>query len=116
MKTLKITKRDVTEKKSAVNEIVSCDGVHQVKDGIIFSALFPKACTVQIAGEFNNWQPEQTPMRKVSEDGTWETKLPLTPGTYRYRLVVDGQWQQDPFNEKTEPNPYGELNSVLQVN
>jgi len=28
---------------------------------------------------------------------------------------VDGKWQQDPYNEATEPNPYGELNSVLEV-
>jgi len=116
MKTLKITKRDVTKKKAAVNEIVSCYSVHQVKDGIIFSALYPKAGTVQVAGNFNNWQPKLAPMKKIDENGTWQVKLSLAPGTYCYRLVVDGQWQQDPFNEKTEPNPYGELNSVLQVN
>jgi 1,4-alpha-glucan branching enzyme len=115
MKTLKTIKNKI--KKAVTNqELANAYGVCQCKDGVIFSALYPKACTVQVAGEFNNWQPEQTPMRKIGEDGTWEAMLPLTPGTYRYRLVVDGQWQQDPFNEKTEPNPFGELNSVLQVN
>ncbi|GAG19849.1 unnamed protein product, partial [marine sediment metagenome] len=34
---------------------------------------------------------------------------------YRYRYVVDGQWQQDPYNKHVEQNPYGELNSVLEV-
>jgi hypothetical protein len=28
---------------------------------------------------------------------------------------VDGHWQQDPYNENTEMNPYGEYNSVLEV-
>jgi hypothetical protein len=28
---------------------------------------------------------------------------------------VDGQWQQDPYNERSELNPYGEYNSILEV-
>jgi hypothetical protein len=39
----------------------------------------------------------------------------LAAGRYRYRLVVDGQWQQDPYNETTEQNPFGGLNSILEV-
>jgi hypothetical protein len=30
-------------------------------------------------------------------------------------LVVDGRWQQDPYNERSELNPYGEYNSILEV-
>jgi 1,4-alpha-glucan branching enzyme len=92
----------------------SC-GVHQFKDGVTFTAIFPDANVVQLAGDFNNWQPEQTPMKKIRKDGLWKVKLPLSVGTYRYRLVVDGHWQQDPYNKATESNPYGELNSVVQV-
>jgi len=115
MKKLKNTKNNA--KKPAINKaFAESHGVRQGKDDVIFSVLFPKAGTVQIGGDFNNWQPEQTPMHKIDENGTWKTTVNLTPGTYRYRLVVDGQWQHDPFNEKTEQNPYGELNSVLQVN
>jgi hypothetical protein len=39
----------------------------------------------------------------------------LPPGKYRYRLVVDGQWQQDPYNELIETNPFGGFNSILTV-
>lgn len=91
-------------------------GTHQVADGVVFVAFYPQARTVQVAGDFNNWQPEKTPMRKISSSGTWEVKLALAKGTYRYRFVVDGHWQQDPHNKMTEPNPYGGLNSVLKVN
>jgi 1,4-alpha-glucan branching enzyme len=115
MKTLRVTKNGSAEKKPAFKEIPVSYGIRRVSDGVIFSALYQKAATVQIAGDFNNWKPELTPMRKIDEHGTWEIKLSLTPGTYRYRLVVDGQWQQDPFNDKTEPNQYGGLNSVLKV-
>ena len=54
-------------------------------------------------------------MEKVGLSGVWQTKIKLPQGKYRYRLVVDGQWQQDPYNHKTEVNPFGEYNSILEV-
>ena len=41
--------------------------------------------------------------------------VPLTPGRYRYRLVVDGQWITDPHNRYVETNQFGELNNVIEV-
>ena len=90
-------------------------GVHQLNGKVVFSTFYPRAKTVQIAGDFNGWNPQETTMQKVSENGKWQLQLPLEKGTYRYRLVVDGQWQQDPYNELTEMNPFGEMNSVLYV-
>jgi 1,4-alpha-glucan branching enzyme len=54
-------------------------------------------------------------MQKVGDSGIWQTQMDLSPGRYRYRLVVDGQWQQDPYNEMTELNPFGGLNSIVEV-
>jgi len=90
-------------------------GVSQVNDAVVFVTLYPHAESVQIAGDFNNWQPQKTPMQKVGSSGVWQTKLKLPAGKYRYRLVVDGQWQQDPYNEMTELNPFGGYNSVIKV-
>jgi chromosome partitioning protein len=90
-------------------------GVSQVQDAVVFVTLYPRAESVAIAGDFNNWQPASTPMQRVGESGVWQTKMKLPHGTYRYRLVVDGQWQQDPYNERSELNPYGEYNSILEV-
>ena len=90
-------------------------GVNQVEDAVVFVTLYPRANSVHIAGDFNNWQPEQTPMQKIGESGVWQTEMNLLPGRYRYRLVVDGQWQQDPYNELTELNPFGGFNSVVEV-
>lgn len=90
-------------------------GVSQVQDAVVFVTLYPRAQTVAIAGDFNNWQPTNTPMERVGETGVWQAKMTLPHGTYRYRLVVDGQWQQDPYNERSELNPYGEYNSILEV-
>jgi len=90
-------------------------GVNQIHDAVVFVTLYPRASSVQLAGDFNNWQPTATPMERVGDSGVWQAKIKLPHGTYRYRLVVDGQWQQDPYNERTEMNPYGDLNSVVDV-
>lgn len=90
-------------------------GVRQINGQVVFTTLYPRAQTVQVAGDFNGWTPQVTPLEKVSDTGKWQTALPLDKGIYKYRLIVDGHWQQDPYNEKTEMNPYGELNSVLHV-
>jgi len=39
--------------------------------------------------------------------------VPLPPGRYHYRYVVDGGWQTDPLNVNIEPTPWGGYNSVL---
>jgi len=90
-------------------------GVSQVNDAVVFVTLYPRATNVQLAGDFNSWQPTTTPMERVGDSGVWQAKMKLPEGTYRYRLVVDGQWQQDPYNEHTELNPFGELNSVVEI-
>ena len=90
-------------------------GVSQIQDAMVFVTLYPRAQSVQIAGDFNNWQPAGTQMQRVGDSGVWQAKMKLPSGLYRYRLVVDGQWQQDPYNERSEMNPYGDYNSVLEV-
>ncbi len=90
-------------------------GVSQINDAVVFVTLYPRAHSVQVAGDFNNWKPEEAPMQKVGDSGVWQTQMKLPAGRYRYRLVVDGQWQQDPYNELTEENPFGGFNSVLEI-
>ncbi|MHC4759715.1 MAG: pullulanase X25 domain-containing protein, partial [Planctomycetota bacterium] len=90
-------------------------GVNQINEAVIFVSLYPRASLVQVAGDFNNWQPSEMSMEKVGESGIWQTKMNLSPGKYQYRLVIDGHWQQDPYNENSILNPYGEFNSVLEV-
>lgn len=90
-------------------------GVNQVGDAVMFVTLYTRAKSVQIAGDFNNWRPTENPLQRVGDSGIWQTEIKLPKGKYRYRLVVDGQWQQDPYNELTELNPFGEYNSVIEV-
>lgn len=102
-------------KESLEEKLSDYYGVDQVNDAVVFVTLYPRAQNVQIAGDFNNWRPELTKMEKVGESGVWQTKLALPAGKYNYRYVVDGQWQQDPYNEHAELNPYGEYNSIFEM-
>lgn len=70
--------------------------------------------TVCIAGSFNDWQPGATPMVALG-DGRWMKELTLPPGRYEYRLVVDGNWVDDPNAKETVANPHGGMNAVLTV-
>jgi len=90
-------------------------GVRQNQGVVKFVALYPKAKSVCLAGDFNNWRPESTPMDFADDKGRWAVELSLAQGQYRYRYVVDGRWQQDPYNEQAERNEFGEYNSILTV-
>jgi chromosome partitioning protein len=113
VETLAETRIEAAEQLDA--KLANYYGVSQIQDAVVFVTLYPRAQSVALAGDFNNWQPSGTPMQRVGDSGVWQTKLKLPNGTYRYRLVVDGQWQQDPYNERSEMNPYGDYNSVLEV-
>jgi hypothetical protein len=47
--------------------------------------------------------------------GLWAKDLKLSPGTYEYCLIVDGHWRHDPRCPDSVENPFGGLNSVLNV-
>jgi len=71
--------------------------------------------SVAIAGTFNDWRPEVTPMMAVGQ-GRWVKDLALPAGTYEYCLVLDAcKWAPDPQAGETAPNPFGGFNSVLKV-
>ncbi len=73
---------------------------------------FAKAGKVTVAGNFNDWNPDELAMNKVT--GGWELPYVLAAGTYEYKFVVDGKWIIDPDN----PNTTGEgdfINSILTV-
>lgn len=79
-----------------------------------FEFTHPTASTVCVAGTFNHWQPATKAMHS-SGNGQWLKETALTPGSYEYCLVVDGQWMPDPLARETVPNPFGGRNSLLTV-
>lgn len=70
---------------------------------------------VQLAGDFNNWEPDHNVLVTRTSGDTVEKVLSLQPGVYQYRLIVDGQWQDDTSNPERIPNVVGGYNSLLRV-
>ena len=69
---------------------------------------------IQIAGDFNGWVPDLH-VDTVAESGRVRKVLRVRPGTYEYRVIIDGVWQQDPTNPLEIPNNLGGNNSLLRV-
>lgn len=82
--------------------------------GVPLEVVQPHATKVFVAGSFNNWTPEATPLSSLG-NGRWVGNLKVSPGRYEYLFVVDGQWMPDPHARETAANPFGGHNSVLIV-
>jgi 1,4-alpha-glucan branching enzyme len=79
-----------------------------------FELLAPEAQKVYLTGDFNNWDPKTSRMKK-DKKGIWKTVLSLTPGRYEYRFLVDGNWENDPACCDCVPNEFGSQNCVRIV-
>jgi len=79
-----------------------------------FSIRAAGASTVQLVGDFTQWQERPISLQKDT-DGTWKATVILPPGTHQYRFVVDGEWCDDPACTQRAPNPFGGENMMRQV-
>jgi 1,4-alpha-glucan branching enzyme len=79
---------------------------------VCLELLKPEAKAVCVAGSFNGWKPESTPLTRTG-NGRWVGDLSVQPGRYEYLFVVDGQWMPDPNAKEAVANPFGGTNSVL---
>jgi 1,4-alpha-glucan branching enzyme len=84
------------------------------KKRVTFSVAAPAATEVYLVGSFNEWDLTRTPM-KADGKGAWKAQVMLPPGTYEYRIRVDGAWVDDPSADTYVPNPFGSLNAVREV-
>ena len=79
--------------------------------------LINRAKEVAVLGEFNNWDPSETTMRKL-KDGSFTKTLELEVGhEYQFRYLVDGErWVNDSEADKyTYSGVAAEQNSVVAL-
>lgn len=84
------------------------------KTKVVFSLHAPEARQVRLAGNFTQWEQAAVTLRK-QRGGIWQKTVQLPPGTYEYRYMVDGQWQDDPACPARQPNAFGSQNCVRVV-
>ena len=86
-----------------------------------FVGRAPAAHQVRLAGTFNNWNPTATSLTK-SKEGPWNVLLPLLPGRYEFKFLVDGVWCCEPGCDGPHhgcpncvANECGTMNRVIHV-
>ena len=72
---------------------------------------YQNAKNVFLSGSFNGWSTLQTPMHP--SDSGWTVTIPLEPGKYTYKFIIDGKWSNDPYNKLMENDTQGGYNSVF---
>lgn len=72
--------------------------------------------TAVLCGDFNDWDTEAAPMRKL-KDGGFSTTVSLEANKeYRFRYLLDGErWENDDAADKYVQNDYGSDDSVVVV-
>lgn len=81
---------------------------------VTFALRAPEAAQVRLAGCFTQWEKSPVNLRR-QKDGTWKATVTLKPGTYEYRFLVDGRWQDDPGCAQHRPNSFGSQNCVRTI-
>ena len=81
-----------------------------------FAFAHPEAQSVTVAGDFNDWDAEATPLRDTDGDGVWTGLIALRPGMHKYMFVVNGeQWVTDPEAERYVDDGFGNRNAVIAI-
>jgi len=88
---------------------------HVTKQKVTFSCVAPDAQAVLVAGDFTGWQQSPLSLKKA-KGGLWKKTVALPEGKYEYRLLVDGEWRDDPQCAIRQPNQFGGQNCVCVVN
>jgi len=79
-------------------------------------ALSADAEQVAVAGDFNDWSEEATPLVK-RKDGRFTGTVTVPTGReYRYRYVIDGEtWENDGEADWYAPNAHGSEDCVIDL-
>jgi hypothetical protein len=71
--------------------------------------------TVTVAGSFNNWNKQASPMAQQRDRIHWSVTLRLSPGIYTYKFVInDTRWLTPPDAPRVNDGS-GNINGVLTV-
>lgn len=74
----------------------------------------PDAHAVSVAGTFNQWNADATPLVRTA-GGVWTATITLPAGEHQYAFVVDGaRWVPDPAAPAVDDG-FGRRNSVLTL-
>ncbi|MDD5678579.1 MAG: glycogen-binding domain-containing protein [Kiritimatiellae bacterium] len=105
-------KRIVKKKAQLREEHAACEDKQSRQKEIYFEICAAPACSVCMAGSFNNWQPQE-----LKDDGTgkYTALVTLPAGRHEYKFIINDAWLHDSGNPTMVVNAFGSLNSVIEV-
>ncbi len=85
-------------------------GSHIEKESVVFRVWAPNAKSVAVAGDFNGWNYDSLPMKKINDAGIWEIYSKDAKQGDCYKYVVETLWghkelKTDPFAVHCELRP-----------
>ncbi len=77
-------------------------GAHKTQNGrVVFRTWAPKAVSVSVVGDFNQWDRKSNPMKRISDGGVWEG---YADGIQPFDIYkFDIETQDGRFLQKTDP-------------
>lgn len=80
----------------------------------ISSEMAKDAQTAAVVGDFNDWSPSETPMKKL-KNGGFNITLDLEAGhIYQFRyLLGESRWENDPDADGYCPTSYEDTNNGM---
>jgi Glycogen recognition site of AMP-activated protein kinase len=80
-----------------------------------FVFVDPRAASVELVGDFNEWAKGSTELRRSGAPGVWVVSVPLSPGRHEYAFIINGsRWVADPLGVKSSDD-FGTESSVIRV-
>ncbi len=84
-------------------------GCHSVEDGYVFRCWAPNAKAISVVGDFNNWDENLCPMRKLPDSDIWEAFSSNAKKFDNYKFLITTAsggklWKADPYAFHSETN------------
>jgi 1,4-alpha-glucan branching enzyme len=79
-----------------------------------FLCYAPEAKHVALIGDFNDWHPNSSPMKR-QPDGGWHVQVGLSHGPHQYLFLIDGHPTLDPRAQGAVRNRKNEKVSLITI-
>ena len=100
-----------TQSSATIQRASATDTVQLVR----FVFVDPRASSVQLVGDFNEWTKGATSLKLTGAPGVWAVSVPLSAGRHEYAFIVNGtRWVADPLAVKSSDD-FGTESSVIRV-
>jgi Glycogen recognition site of AMP-activated protein kinase len=88
---------------------------HDTVQLVRFVFVDPRASTVELVGDFNQWARGTTKLQRSGAPGVWSISVPLSPGRHEYAFIINGsRWVADPLALRSTDD-FGTESSVIRV-